>query len=529
VAQSFSFVPLAAILRRIFDVVLPAHDLRLFLAATAALLGIQLAGLAIAWWIRTRALEVSHLVLAQLRSDAAARLYDLPRSFFTAADVEHLHVTLVHETQDIEQMNYSFTALVLPGLFACLLLFLILFRIERVYALIVAGVAPPLLVLNRALVRRAWFRQEGVRRAWEKFSRGIRFAISAIELTRSHAAEPYELRRQVANIERLRRISLDLNRFDSNHQAVQGAMLLTSTLLVLLAGGWSVAQGWTTTGDIMAFYVIAALFSAQARTLVEAVPAIRRGIRAFHGLARFLENPEREPYSGSRTVPEIVRLSLEGVSFRYEDGAPLLEDVSLDLRRGDRVALLGPNGSGKSTVVHLLAGYIRPQRGAASANGIAYDEIDIRSLRGRMAVAPQHPFLFTGTVRENVAYAMSECEDAAIEEALEWAGAAAFVHELPRGLDEPIGEQGARLSGGQRQKLAIARALLRRPDVLILDEPTNHLDDESIAALLATLAALPFRPAVLLISHDWRVLQHAGTAWHLENGRIAATAAGQRR
>jgi len=136
----------------------------------------------------------------------------------------------------------------------------------------------------------------------------------------------------------------------------------------------------------------------------------------------------------------------------------------------------------------------------------------------------QDVFLFAGTLRENVAYGNADATAEAIWEALRWAGADDFVAQLPDTLDTPIGENGVRLSGGQRQRLVIARALLRRPYLLILDEPTNHLDDAGIASLIDSLDRVPFRPAVIVISHEWRVLRHATRAWRLTGGRLVETA-----
>jgi ATP-binding cassette subfamily B protein len=244
------------------------------------------------------------------------------------------------------------------------------------------------------------------------------------------------------------------------------------------------------------------------------------GIRALREIQAVIARPEREPYGGARRVERIEEIRLEHVSFRYLDDQPVLEDASLEIARGSLIALAGTNGAGKTSIAHLIGGYYRPQRGRVSANGAAYDELDIRSLRARVAVAPQNPLLFSGTIRENVTYGVERPAERDVEQALEWAGAREFIGELPEGIETAIGENGVRLSGGQRQRLAIARALLRRPDLLILDEPTSHLDEEGIAHLMAALGALPFRPAILLISHELRVLRHVESACRLVDGRL---------
>jgi ABC-type multidrug transport system fused ATPase/permease subunit len=523
VVQSFAYLPFAELLRRTFDTILPAKDLGGLWITVGELLALQILSLVLGWWIRTTGLGASQDVVSRLRQQCIGRLYELPRSFHTAADAERLHITLVYETNWIEGMNNSLTGHLLPAALSALVLFSILFWTQPAFALIIGVSAPAIFVVNRLMVRRIWFQQERLRQAFETFSRGVRFAISALELTRSQAAEGFELERQGRNVDKLRRDSLDLTRFEAGQQLLQTAVILAATLAVLLAGGWAATGGRITRGQVMAFYVVAALFAAQARAIVDAVPPVRMGMRAFRKVAELLAVPEREPYSGTEDIDSIDCLRLENVAFAYAGAAPVIEEATFTVRRGDRIALVGANGSGKSTLLFLIAGFYRPLSGGLSINGIPYDRLRMGSLRSRMAIVPQNPFLFADTIRANVAYGQEDASPEAVWEALGWAGAAEFVGQLPDALETLIGEHGVRLSGGQRQRLVIARALLRRPELLILDEPTNHLDDDGIASLVENLGRLPFRPAVVIVSHEWRVLRHTGRAWRLREGRLVET------
>ena len=523
-AQAFLYVPIARLLSRIFDVILPSRNLAALWLAAGELLGLQLAGLILVWWIQTAALRIGQDVLLELRLRCQRHLYLLPRDFHTSADGEELHVTMVYETNWIDNMNQALTARLLPAILSATVLFAILFGTEPRYAMILAISAPLLFTVNRLMVRKAWFRQERLRTAFEQFSRGVRFAISAIDLTRSQAAEDWELARQAANAETLRRVSLDLTGLDAFQQLIQAALLLSGTLAVLIAGGWAAAAGRATRGEIMAFYVIAALFATQSRTIVESVPAMRMGMRAFRRIADLLHNTDREPYRGTAVLDRLEELRVENVEFAYRPGRNVIHDVSLVVRRGESVAIVGANGCGKSTLLFLIAGYYEPHRGRLLVNGIPYSHWKPRGIRARMAIVPQNPFLFPGTIRENVAYGMAKTSDADTDPDI-WASlrqaGADFVDQLPDGLDSPIGEQGALLSGGQRQRLAIARALVRKPDLLILDEPTNHLDDHGIELLMESLRNLPFHPAVILISHEPRVLRHVSRALRLAGGMLS--------
>ena len=520
VIQSFSYLPLAILLRHTFDVVLPARDLSGLVWAVAGLLGIQIAGLVLGWWIRIAGLRANQDILAQLRKQCIRFLYELPRSFHTAADADSLHYLIVQDANWIESMNDSLMGKLLPAVLSAIVLFGILFWTQPWLAIIIAVCFPALFIVNRLMVRRIWFLQERLRQASEAFSRGVRFVIMALEPTRSQAAEEMEFARQAKLTDTLRQEALDLTRHESFAQLMQAGLILTATLGVLLAGGWATAGGKISRGEIIAFYVVAALFAAQARVIVDGVPPVRRGLQAFRELAALLARPEREPYHGAREVTRIGELRLDRVSFAYPGGGTILHDVSFSVQRGDCVALIGSNGCGKSTLLHLVSGFYRPAAGELSVDGVPYDELRIRSLRSRMAIVAQNPFLFAGSVRDNVAYGNPNSADEQIWDALRAAGGDAFVNELPEKLDTIIGEQGVRLSGGQRQRLVIARALLRMPDLLILDEPTNHLDDAGIATLIESLNRLPARPAVVIVSHEWRALRYAAKAWRLDGGRL---------
>jgi ABC-type multidrug transport system fused ATPase/permease subunit len=527
-AQSFAYIPFAAILRNVFDTILPARDTRALWLASGELLALQLAGLALVYWVRITSLRINEEVLARMRTASLTHLYQLPREYYTGADLERLHLTLTYDTDYIGGMNHALASQALPALLGAVSLGAVMFWIEPRYAIIITVVAPGLFVISRLMSRENWFRQERLRRAFGTFSRGVHFLVSALDLTRSQAAEPFELKRQRAAVESLKSISLDLNRFDAVQESLQGAVLLAGTVAVLIAGGYAVSINGASRGEMMAFYVVAALFAVQARTIVGAIPPVRKGIRAFRELLGMLRYAGREPYQGRRPLAEIEEIRIENARFGYLKEFPVLEDASFEIRRGERIALVGANGSGKSSLVNLILGYYRPQRGGLRVNRQSYDDVDMRAVRSRIGLVPQNPLLFLGTVRENVSYG-TLAASAEVENALEWSGASGFVSELPQGLETSIGEHGVRLSGGQRQKLVIARALLRRPDLLILDEPTNHLDEAAIEHLMESLDRLPFRPAVLVISHELRVLRQVDAAWKLDRGRLLKAAAGMAR
>jgi ABC-type bacteriocin/lantibiotic exporter with double-glycine peptidase domain len=191
---------------------------------------------------------------------------------------------------------------------------------------------------------------------------------------------------------------------------------------------------------------------------------------------------------------------------------------------GEHIVILGPNGAGKTSLASLILGIYRPDAGALLADGVPYDELDIRALRMAFGVLLQDPVILPGTVTENIAYGRPDAPAAEVERVAALAGADGFVARLPDGYATDVGVDGGRLSGGQRQRIALARALLAQPRLLLLDEPTTHLDLAAIAALRATLGELPQRPTVITITHDEALAGQADRVVHLRDGRIETVA-----
>ncbi|MFB9461317.1 thiol reductant ABC exporter subunit CydD [Streptomyces cinereospinus] len=227
--------------------------------------------------------------------------------------------------------------------------------------------------------------------------------------------------------------------------------------------------------------------------------AAAEGLAAAEEIFSVLETPV--PASGTRTPPVGV-LSFEGVTVRYPGrAADAVSDVSFEVAPGETVALVGPSGAGKSTLLNVLLGFVRPAEGRVRLGGVDVAEVDLEQWRARIAWVPQRPHLYAGTIAENVRLARPDADDTALRRALADAGALAFVDALPQGAGTVLGEDGAGLSAGQRQRLALARAFLADRPVLLLDEPTAALDGETEADVVAAVRRLAAGRTVLLVVH----------------------------
>jgi ABC-type multidrug transport system fused ATPase/permease subunit len=230
--------------------------------------------------------------------------------------------------------------------------------------------------------------------------------------------------------------------------------------------------------------------------------------------------PDIEDAPGARPLPEAAgHVRFENVSFAYDEGRPVLHQIDLDIRPGERVALIGRTGAGKSTLASLLLRFFDPQEGRVTVDGHDLREVTVASLRQRMTLMLQDPILFHTTVRENIAFG-STAPFEAVRVAAQRAEAESFILELPQGYDTVIGEDGSTLSGGQRQRLALARALLRRSPVVILDEPTSSLDLRTESHVWRNVETLLQGRTALVIAHRLSTARQADRIVVLEKGRI---------
>ena len=234
-----------------------------------------------------------------------------------------------------------------------------------------------------------------------------------------------------------------------------------------------------------------------------------------------LLDTEPEMADGDETLEQVQGdLRLENVSFAYKDSEPVLRDLSLHLPAGKTSAIVGATGAGKSTLIKLLLRFYDPQTGCVTLDGVDLKRLELANLRGAIALVSQDVFLFHGTVRENIAYALPGASDEAIRHAAEVAEAHAFILDLPYGYNTVVGERGQKLSGGQRQRISIARAVLKDPPVLILDEATSAVDNETEAAIQRSLERIAKNRTMILIAHRLSTIRNADKIYVLEHGRV---------
>jgi ABC-type bacteriocin/lantibiotic exporter with double-glycine peptidase domain len=522
VLATAALVPVALVVKHVFDTLVPHHDVGGLLAAGVLILGMYVASAAIGLGNRYLVLKAVQRGITKLRGELLERVYSFPRAYFDRTSLGKLHATIVPDTQRLDVTANQFLGALVPSAIVIVGLCGVLVLIDAALVLALVVVMPMLLLVGRWLGRKVRRRTQQWHMRFDVFSSKTQLALRAMTLAKVSSAEPVELAARKIDHDKLGKANRDLAWAQAAYSTVQNTVAASAGMITLVLGGRAVARGELTIGALLSFYAVLALVLRQVTTVMFAVPLVTAGYESMVRLDAILSADEHEPYEGGRRIDFHGGIELDGVTFSY-DAEPLLHDVSLRIEPGEHAALFGPNGAGKSTIVSLMLGLYRPRAGELRADGVPYDEVDVRALRKDVGVVLQDPVILPATIGENIAYGRPGASAEQIRAAAELATAATFIETLPNGYETYVGDEGGLLSGGQRQRIAIARALIARPALLILDEPTTYLDDRSISGLFENLLSLDGAPSVLLITHDPEVVLKMDTVHHLRDGHLVKT------
>lgn len=525
VAQALALVPIALLVRTAFDDAIPSGNSSQLIALGAGILGLYVLSLALGLAGRYAVLRVTKPAVARVRLELLDHVIWLPSSFYDSTDSGRLHSLIVQDTERLDTMAKFLLAVVIPSLGTAALLLASLVAIQPILLAVLLIAIPLLFGLSRLLRGSLRRRVRVWQEASDAFSSSVLAALRSASLIKVRTAEEQALEEGLAKAEELAAAGQRISWVQQAYALIQVALGGVAGVIVLIGGGLAVLHGSISTGDLIAFMAILALARGQLNWVVAALPDVLNGLAAIERIDEVLATKESEPYRGKRPIDLRGQLAWEGVTFGYlRKEPPVLDDVSLTVEAGETVAILGPTGAGKTTLIALLLGLYRPWSGTIRVDGVPLDEVDVRGLRRQAGALLQESAAMRGTVAENIAFGRPDTPRREVEHAATLAAASSFVDELPSGYETEIGDDGVRLSAGQRQRIALARALLGSPPLLMLDEPTSHLDPETADLVLDNLMGIEPRPTLLLVTHDPLVAGRADRLVEVRGGQVAAPA-----
>jgi ATP-binding cassette, subfamily B, bacterial len=389
-------------------------------------------------------------------------------------------------------------------------------------ALAALAIIPGVMVISFIFAKRVRPIYRSVRKDAEQIDGRVGETFSGIRVVRAFRREIHELLEYMRGRHTVLRKELFAQRRELVIWTSWNLLLGVVNVAVVWYGGYLNLRGGASIGDIMAFQWYTFLLLNPVWNIVNSFSELQRSLaameRVFEVLAMEHDKPDK-PDAGE--APRVVReLQFEDVEFEYREGRPVVRDFSVAAPGGSVVALVGRSGAGKTTVTDLVARFHDPTKGRILVNGSDIRDFRLNSYRGLLAIVQQDVFLFDGSVRDNIAYSHHDATDAEVEDAAGRANAHEFIVKLPEGYETYIGERGVKLSGGQQQRLAIARAILASPQILILDEATSNLDTESEQLIQASMATLLAGRTTFVIAHRLSTVRRANLILLMEEGRI---------
>ena len=471
--------------------------------------------------------RASQGVAYDLRNDLFAKIERLGFSYYDRVETGQLVTRL---TSDVEQIR-SFTGSGAVQMAAAVVMLLgtttLLVVIDWQLALVALAIVPVIFVLLLRFVRRIGPLFRAVQQTLGRLNSVLQEDLAGVRVIRTFAREEYEDARYRSFNDELLRKNLETVRAFSNNFPFVFLLANVGTLIIVLFGGLQVMEGRLSVGELVAFNTYLGFLLFPIFTIGFLAAGISRAGASSLRVFEVLDAPlEVQDAPDAVPLPPIsCRVVFDEVRFRYPgDEREILRGISFEAEPGQTVAILGTTGSGKSTLVHLIPRFYDVSGGAVLLDGYDVRDVTLASLRSQIGVVMQSSLLFSGPVRDNIAYGKPDATQEQIEAAARAAQAHEFISALPQGYDTVIGERGVGLSGGQRQRIAIARALLIDPRLLILDDSTSAVDAETEAAIQESLDRLMHdsRRTVFVIAQRISTVRDADLILVLDDGVIAA-------
>ncbi|EAC7896626.1 ABC transporter ATP-binding protein [Listeria monocytogenes] len=531
--MDFGCAVLAAILELAFpvavnhviDTLLPGKDFGLIITAALALLFFYILNTFMQYIVTYFGHMLGLNIETDMRRDLFSHLQKQPFGFYDNQKTGKLMSRMTTDLFEIGEVAHHGPEDIFISIMSLFGAFFLMLNINVKLAISTFILVPILTVLIVYFNKRMTKVTTGIFKDLGNFNAGVENAISGVRVVQAFANEPHEKGRFRVLNQAYRQSKLMFYKVMGLSFSFNYFLMRLISLFALLFGAYFTINGEISYGEFVGFILLTNVFIRPIEKINNVIESYPKG---FAGFKRFLEVMDTEPTIQDEKDAKPAKafrgdIAYNHVSFEYSDGKNVLNHINLSIKAGETVAFVGPSGAGKTTICNLLPRFYDVSAGEITIDGENIKRFTLPSLRAQIGVVQQDVFLFSGTVRENIAYGKLDASDEKIEHVVKLAHLSKVVEEMPDGLDTIIGERGVKLSGGQKQRLAIARMFLKNPPILILDEATSALDTETEQVIQASLEELAEGRTTLIIAHRLATIKHADRIIVVNETGIAET------
>lgn len=464
----------------------------------------------------------SRQVEAGLRGTLIRKLQHLSMAYHSELRAGKLQSKVLRDVEAIEtlskQMMYAFVPAITNVLIAIVLTAFKSLTVTSFFLLIIPFGAG-LMSFFRKRIRS---RNREYRREIEHMSGQVAETLEMIPVTRAHGLDETEIDKMDSTLHQIRGKGY---RLDVTEAMFGASSWVVFTLFQVLCLGFTCTMaynGQISVGDVVMYQGFFATILGSLNGILNVYPQFAKGFESIHSITEVLASNEVEEYQGTRTLDTVQgAFDFRRVSFSYKDtDKHVLQDFNLSVKPGECIAFVGESGAGKSTVLSMVVGFYRPNAGQVLVDGVPMDELDMRLYRQKLAVVPQSTVLFSGSIRDNITFGLQDVPEEQVQNVIRMANLQDVVAQMPDGLDTLIGEHGGKLSGGQRQRIAIARAMIRNPEIILLDEATSALDNISEFIVQEAMQELIRGRTTFIVAHRLSTIRNADRIVVMKNGRV---------
>ncbi len=450
-------------------------------------------------------------VECQLRSSMVRKLQQLSITYHNEMQSGRLQSKVMRDVEQIQNLSSQVFITILSMVFNIVVAFGVVLGSSKTVFLFFLGLIPVSVFIRIAFRDKINDRNHSFRKEMEETSVKVMEMVELIPVTRAHALEETETRKLHRQLKNVEREGFQLDMLQSFFGSISWASFQIFQVICLGFTGYLAVKGDIQPGDVVMYQTYFGTIVNQVSGLITLIPIISKGLESVNSVGDILLCNDVEENGGKKKIRDVKGdISFQDVTFQFRDAdKPVLEHLNFEVRAGETIAFVGASGAGKTTILNLVIGFLQTGEGKVLIDGKDMRHFNLQSYRQHIAVVPQTPILFTGTVRENITYGADDVSEDFLREVIHAANLEELVAELPDGLDTVITEHGSNLSGGQRQRISIARAFIRNPKILILDEATSALDSVSEKKIQDSIDRLVKNRTTLIVAHRLSTIRNA--------------------